>query len=183
MRSGKDTAANYIEARLKQFGMDVTRLAFADTIKRIAEYAQREAGLPVVKDRELLHYLGTSWGRKHDPDVWVKALERKIVDLIENADTDAILVTDLRFQNELDMLNRRGFTVIRTLASEPIRLARGAEADALYHISETALDQHDAAGNWTCPIWNEGTLEEFQSQLDRVLAEAMLHAYEDDGDF
>jgi hypothetical protein len=174
MRSGKDTAADYIEAKLKSYGMVVTRLAFADTIKRIAEYAQKEAGLPVVKDRELLQYLGANWGRKHDPDVWVKALERKLLEIIEDDDTDAVLVTDLRFQNELEMLNRRGFTVVRTLASEEIRLARGAEADALYHISETALDQHDAACNWTCPIRNEGTLAEFHAQLDRVVATELL---------
>jgi hypothetical protein len=189
MRSGKDTAADYIEAKLKSYSMRVTRLAFADTIKRIAEYAQKEAGLPVVKDRELLQYLGAEWGRKHDPDVWVKALERKILEIIKNDDTSAVLVTDLRFQNELEMLNRHGFTVVRTIASEEIRLARGAEAGALYHISETALDQHDAAGNWTCPISNEGTLAEFQAQLDRVViaelqaqldrtvAEVTLHAH------
>jgi hypothetical protein len=173
MRSGKDTAADYIEAKLKSYGMAVTRLAFADTIKRIAEYAQKEAGLPVVKDRELLQYLGANWGRKHDPDVWVKALERKFLEIIEEDDTDAVLVTDLRFQNELEMLNRHGFKVVRTLASEAIRLARGAEPDALYHISETALDQHDAMCDWTCPIRNEGTLEEFQAELDRVIAEEM----------
>jgi len=176
MRAGKDTAADYIEHRLQAYGYQVQRFAFADTIKRIAEFAQTEAGLPLVKDRELLQYLGADWGRKHDPDVWVKALERKIVAARESEDVDVILVTDLRFPNELEMLDRQGFTSIRTFASDSIRAIRGAEVDKMDHISETALDAFDRPGVWDWFLDNSGTLKDFHGRLDLVVARAMLEA-------
>ena len=179
MRSGKDASADYVESRLKSMGFAVTRLAFAETLKRIAVFAQEEAGVPVVKDRELLQYIGVHF-REINPNVWVDALARRIQE-DENAwDSDVILVTDLRFPNEFEMLKNAGFTLVRTYASDSIRVMRGAEIEAMDHISETALDAYDAiSGSWDWAIKNESSLEDLHSQLDRVIARGILYAEEE----
>lgn len=174
MRSGKDAAGDYIAQRLASMGYSITRLAFADTLKRIADFAQKEAGLPRIKDRELLQYLGAEWGRKRNPNVWVDALERKIVDILEEDDCEVIIVTDLRFPNEFSMLRDRGFTLVRTSANASIRAMRGAEIDNMTHISETAVDDYDSKCAWDWFIENEDTLPEFHAKLDLVVAKAVL---------
>lgn len=175
MRSGKDTAADYIERKLIACGLGVKRMAFADTLKRIRAYAQKEAGFPIEKDRMFEQWIGTDWGRAKDPDVWVKALERQILAVADAGEADAILVTDLRFPNELEMARRLGFTVVRTHAAPSTRIARGAEVDKLEHLSETALDFFDRNGgmSWDWFIENEGTLETFQRRLDVVFRKAL----------
>lgn len=169
MRSGKDAAANYIEDRMTRLGYTVTRMAFADTLKRIASYAQHKAGLPPFKDRELLQFIGVHF-RKHNANVWVDALTTRVKDDLEAGESDVILVTDLRFENEYEALRDMGFVLVRTHASPEIRIGRGAEPHALEHISETALDaKDDEFGSWNMFIKNEDSLEAMHGKLDRVI--------------
>ena len=175
MRSGKDASADYMEARFKSMGYTVTKLAFAETLKRIAEFAQKEAGVPVVKDRELLQFIGVHF-RGINSEVWVDALRNKIEEASTDWDSDVVMVTDLRFPNEFTMLKEAGFTLVRTHAKESIRVKRGAEIDTLGHISETALDAYDeSTGNWDWFVWNEGTLESLHITLDMIVNEALLY--------
>lgn len=178
MRSGKDSAADYIEHRLMSFGLQVKRLAFAETLKRIATYAQQEAGVPQIKDRELLQFIGVHF-REINPEVWVDAVKRQIMEVVKEGETDAILITDLRFQNEYEMLDNLGFTLIRTHASDDVRAGRGAEVAAMQHISEIALDYLDRTpGSWDWFITNESTLDEFYKVLELVIAKAQLEDQE-----
>ena len=177
MRSGKDVSADYLESRLISMGYTVTRLAFAETLKRIAEFAQKEAGVPVVKDRELLQFIGVHF-RGVNPEVWVDVVRRKIEEAIYDWYTDVVLITDLRFPNEFEMLREEGFTLVRTHASEPIRVMRGAEVNTLTHISETALDGY-TPNDWNHFIVNEGTFQELHEKLNLVIAKAQLMGSED----
>jgi dephospho-CoA kinase len=169
MRSGKDTACDYIINSLMEDGFFVKRMMFADTLKRLGSYIQQECGFPVERDRELYQWLGTDYGRTRDQNVWVNALERQI----ESNDSAAcfLAVTDMRFPNELAMLKRQGFITLRVVASEATRLSRGADADRLNHESETALDDAEAQGLFDYVIENEGSLEEYHAELEQFLAE------------
>ena len=48
------------------------------------------------KDRPLLQWLGTDYGRSFDNDIWIKALKQKLQNY-----TKEVIVTDCRFRNEL----------------------------------------------------------------------------------
>lgn len=61
--------------------------------------------------RTLLQTLGTEWGRNHvNPDLWIRLAESNIRRL--SAESDSVVVPDLRFRNEYLALKALGFLVI-----------------------------------------------------------------------
>lgn len=170
MRSGKDTAADFVVNQLKSEGWHVERLAFADALRDIRGYAQRVCGFPEGKDRVFEQWAGTEWARNIDPDVWAKVLERKLMD--PDVMASAVVVTDLRFPNEFKMLRRMGFTLVRVCASQQLRLARGAEPSALHHASETGLDAFEQRDLFDWTILNEGSIDELHAECDSLLTYA-----------
>jgi hypothetical protein len=115
-----------------------------DAVLRVAS----DYGIPVrQKERELLQFLGTEWGREtKGPDVWVKAA----LNNLERADRNASIPTiaifdDVRFENEVTLfqqaLGSKVF-VIRLEAPEFIRKSRGAAGgtESFQHPSECGLD-------------------------------------------
>ena len=134
--SGKDTTADYIiknypnwekdsfAAVLKDitsvlFGWDRKMLAgetVEDRAKREEkdEYWSKKFGRDITP-RNMLQFLGTDVLRIHlHEDIWVNALERKILNTDKN-----IIITDCRFKNEIDMLRQLGGLVIR-VEREPL---------------------------------------------------------------
>ena len=152
MRSGKDTAASYFCK--KYFGKI---MKFADPLYEIQAFAQKVTGFPEEKDRPLLQWLGTEWGRKKDPDIWIKVFLqrlRRITDL-------SIYVTDARFANEVELLKKKGFKIVLIWAKDDIRIARGATHEN--HESEQFAKTYDG---WDYKIENSGTEKEFFIKLD-----------------
>jgi hypothetical protein len=113
--SGKDTIADYLVRKY-----DFTKYAYADPIK---EFLSKNLGIPLnyfydqelkTKDlyeslklsswkgwtpRKLLQFVGTNLFRNTmDEDFWVKVLAPRIMD---DPDLDKIVITDIRFENEL----------------------------------------------------------------------------------
>ena len=150
MRAGKDTAANY----LSEVGSHI--LKFADPLYEIQDFAQNLTGFPKIKDRQMLQWLGTEWGRQRDPDIWVKVLERKLKGLSGN-----IFVTDVRFKNEVVMLKNNKFKIVLIQATDEIRINRGATNEV--HKSEEFSKTFE---DFDYRIENNGTLEEFYQKLD-----------------
>lgn len=154
--SGKDyVIENFILPRIPG---RVVRMAFADQIK--VTVASRH-GFPVRsclegdKSQELRRMLqieGTEEGRdKYGPDVWVQTLENWIrLRKIRGEEIDAVLITDCRFENEADWIERNGGLLIRVNAPSRNQAAleqeSGGNLDAYHaiagHISETALDSY-----------------------------------------
>jgi hypothetical protein len=165
-RSGKDTAANFL---VREHAY--TRVAFADPLKEMAlsidplvttsptVYVRlrsliRAAGWEYAKDhypevRRLLQRIGQTQ-REHDPDYWVSVARRKL-SAAESWNLP-VVVTDVRYANEADMLRSRGFRLVR--------LARSGTAVGT-HRSETELDSFAA----DCQIHNDGDL----AQLRRAI--------------
>jgi hypothetical protein len=148
-RSGKDTAALALVAELHY-----TRLAFADPLKELAlaidpliptaygihvrlSLLIRDSGWEYAKDhypevRRLLQRTGGGV-REIDETFWLTATRKKLN--AAEAWNLPVVVTDVRYPNEANMLRSRGFRLIR--------ITRPGLADD-QHDSETALDTYPA---------------------------------------
>lgn len=166
-RSGKDTAANHL-VRTRAY----TRLAFADPLKEMAlsidPYIPTGVGVTVrlsaliadvgweyAKDhypevRRILQHTGQTV-REYDDEFWVATMRRKIDSAL--AWNIPVVVTDVRYPNEADMLRARGFKLVRIVRPLPTKHvmtgAKPIEArylgdTAAMHDSETALDDYPA---------------------------------------
>lgn len=175
MRSGKDTAAEYL---IKKYGGVIYK--FADPLYEMQEEIYRIAGLPYTsntKDRVLLQLLGTDWGRKTiDPNIWVNAMDNRLhhFDQLENLSrkgslfsstlyTTNLFITDARFPNEIEVLRNHGFKIIQVICDDEIREERGASNTG--HSSETSLDDFK---DYDMSIFNNLTLEDYYVILERL---------------
>lgn len=75
--------------------------------------------------RQMMQLLGTEFGRdKVDPDTWVKTMRLRIAsvkfdhDWNRNTDELRIVIDDVRFDNEAEMIRSLGGTVIRLVGPE-----------------------------------------------------------------
>ena len=165
-RSGKSTAAEHLVGTYL-----LEHYAFADPLRdglmaifnldpTDFEGDRKEQPLAWLdrSPRQLMQSMGTEWARNTvHPDVWVKLAEQNL-DYMSNA-LGAVLgfvVSDVRFENEADLIRRRGGTVIHIL--RPNALAVNP------HISEAGIAANPA--DLTLP--NYGTVEGFLRSLDEV---------------
>ncbi|MFD5308172.1 deoxynucleotide monophosphate kinase family protein [Streptomyces ardesiacus] len=173
-RSGKDTAA----ARMVQTSA-YTRLAFADPLREallgldpvvpfgpggwttIREYVE-DFGWEVAKESTEVRRLLQNYGqtiREVDPEFWVRALSKKVA--AAHAWNMPVVVTDVRYRNEAEALQRAGFYLIRVERPGGPSLA----GEAAQHASETELDDWEA----DLTLHNNGTLDTFIRNVDITL--------------
>lgn len=150
-QSGKDTFAGYLA---EDFGY--ARHAFADPLREVALatdpliethpfgvtrrlsdviYAE---GWDAAKERHpevrrLLQDLGVGVRESVGEATWVEALKRRA-----RAEDGPVVVTDVRFPNEADAIERLGGTLVRIERDGRTRSTRDG------HVSETALDDYPA---------------------------------------
>lgn len=119
----------------------------------------------VVKDaydrttstRSALQYWGTECRRTQDENYWVKKSMALVI--AELAEGSSVMVTDARFENEVDAILSAGGSVVRLHVSEEEQRRRLAKRDgltptveALTHTSETSLDRYEAEGCFTVTV-------------------------------
>lgn len=98
--------------------------------------------------RRLTQRFGTDVGRNLlDPDIWVKELDKE---------SGKIVVTDVRFPNELERILASGGKAIRIVRGKPIN----------NHISEVALDDYDLP-----TIYNNSGIQELQNAVRSLAKE------------
>ena len=137
-RSGKDTVGDFL---CEHHGYE--RLSFAQPLKDMLRCLYREVGLSEdeiedrisgslkdkpdpkfidgVQPRHLMVTLGTEWGREQIADqLWYWVVQRK-VEIMRAKGIQKIVITDVRFANELAMIkNLGGITaVVRRKTVEP----------------------------------------------------------------
>lgn len=154
--SGKDSCVEYL---INKYGG--IKLGFADPVYDILHYAQKACNIKTHKDRGFLQYIGTEWGRKEDPDMWVKLLFTKI------PSSKNCYISDVRFPNELKALKDNGWCCIKL--NRNIQKTREGTGD-LQHSSEIELDKISDY-EWDFIIDNNGTLEELFCKLDDMLVQ------------
>lgn len=165
-RSGKTTAAEHLARTylLEQY-------AFADPLRDglmaifnldptdfEGERKEQPLGWLDCSPRQLMQSMGTEWARNTvHPDVWVKLAEQNLEYMTKALGAVlGFVVSDVRFENEADLIRRRGGTVIHIL--RPNALAVNP------HISEAGI----AANSADLTLPNYGTVEDFLRSLDEV---------------
>lgn len=164
--SGKDTVGSIL---VEDFGYQ--RIAFADALKTVFEdidplvalqgsavnYSQwleecngdREVAKTHPDVRRYLQVIGVAV-RTQDPDFWLRVA--RIEHFSEN---HPVVVTDVRFPNEVDHIYSLGGIVMRVVR-------QGYTGDD--HTSETALDSYILP-----EIRNDGTVEELRSKVHALV--------------
>lgn len=183
LNSGKNTFANVFASSGK-----FTPMAFADPIKVILQdlFHLTTAELWGGSDertphaRELMQVFGTDFARKYDPAIWVKKMEERI-HFCEHYGRDlcfphgwgpqtkeGVVITDLRFPNEAQMLREKYRAVI-------VKIVRPHSGDDTklehtQHASETAVaDIPRELINRV--VFNTGTKEDLLAEASRLLGE------------
>lgn len=155
-RAGKDTIGEYL-VKTNNF----VHISFAKPLYDILFVAQTICNFPQEKDRQFLQYIGTEWARSKNPDIWV---ELAIETIYKNHEFDDIIITDLRFLNELKALKNHGFLitkVIRDEASTDDTFGNGSrQHSSELELQSLALSQFDIVFN------NNGTFNELFCQIE-----------------
>lgn len=124
MGCGKDyIATNHIIPIIKELGLSYIIMSFADQIKvNIMShynipfeqlYCQK-----TDKTRQLLQIEGTERGRKvHGEDIWVRYFDNWLK-VYESRGIQVVVVSDVRFKNEMDYIMSKGGIVIKVTSPE-----------------------------------------------------------------
>ena len=161
---GKDSAAAPIlEIRQPKSLLKVwTQVNFGDLVKEVCmlvfDLTAEEVYDPLVKEVKLIKYpfetprsimqkVGTDLFRSEWPNVWVEAWEREAVK------HSYVVVTDLRFLNEYNMIKHYWGTVVR--------IHRPGVDDSDKHKSETEMDSFDADNT----IINDSSFEALERKV------------------
>lgn len=172
--SGKDTLSDYV---CRKYGYK--KMAFATPLKEACKILfnftdeQVNSDLKEVIDtkwsvtpRQALQYLGTDVFRndikKILPDIdnnfWVKSLFVKYTNFREVDNKTGIIISDVRFQNEIDYIHKNNGIIIKlTRPNNPSSL------DA--HESEKNIDNMN--GDYT--IINDGTIDDLFNNTDNIV--------------
>ena len=171
LNAGKDIVATALEAR----GYD--RRAFADPLKLLVHEL---FGIPrevlwgpsenrTGEVRQMLQELGTEYARKFRPNVWVDKMGEAIGMSCRNASA-GVVVPDVRFINEGEMLRNKGAILIRV-----VRPASGDHETARVNTHSSETESGKIPEGWIIhTIYNDGTLSELHSKVAAVIEEYSL---------
>ena len=125
--SGKDFTADVIKQLFPD--LKIYKIAYADAVRSMlkgivdvdAIYKLNKKEEPIeglgVSLRELMQSLGTDWGRHILGDnFWVNILNKRINDNLFLTESDVIVISDCRFQNEIEYIVNRGGIVLNVIA-------------------------------------------------------------------
>lgn len=108
--------------------------------------------------RQLLQTLGTEWGRDSvKPDIWLQLCQRRISMLQENG-VACIVVADVRFENEAEMIRSMGGQVWHVRRPE-------VDQDEPAHSSEAGIEAKDG----DVVILNDGTVDDLRHRVFAAL--------------
>jgi hypothetical protein len=162
MGSGKSTALDIIKSR-----KEAMYVKFAQPLYDLQTTIYNELGLDLNsvkgKDRRLLQVLGTDWGRDKDPNIWVNAWQKKVLNL-GGLGYD-VITDDCRFINEAEKIKEMGGIIIKIQGPQ-----RGEFITGTSHASEADITKINA--DYT--IINDGTLSELETKIDKVLEEVSI---------
>lgn len=164
--AGKDTAAEMALQILRTNFVAAEQWSFAGELKRIAyevfgwDHQKDERG------RVLLQRLGTEVGREYNPNIWIN----KLIAAYERAEgpnhftrtnDTVVIISDARFQNEVDFANRYGISVLLDGRSGKVNGIVGHASEALHEVS-----------GWSFTVDNSGSLGRLYDQVLAILQNA-----------
>ncbi len=175
MGSGKSEAIKVLNQMLHEYRLESYLLKFAQPLydiqemiyTRIAPVHQRPKDF--VKDRKLLQWIGTEWGRDSISNtLWIDLWKAEAVERLSLE--QFVLCDDVRFENEAETFKQMGGIIIKlqtTRNKERITTANGI----VNHASENGLrsDLVDYV------VDNDGTLAEYHTKLNALFAQLLLN--------
>lgn len=204
--SGKDTAADYL-VNFHEFRRD----SFANTLKdavsavfgwdrTLLEGRTKEArewreqvdpwwanrlGMPKLTPRWILQYWGTEVCREgfHD-DMWIASLENKM-----RKTSDNIVISDVRFPNEIKAIHDAGGIVVRVKRGEDPEwyaaaesMNRGPNGNLNWAISKQKIEQlgiHASETAWVGQpidviVDNNGTIDDLFRQIKNLVSDPLV---------
>lgn len=139
--AGKDTVG---EILVSDYGFK--RVAFADSLKIIAKRLHYWNGEKDNLGRLHLQELGQILREELCESIWIDTVLRKI-DFDKN-----YVITDVRYENELQTIKRYGGHVYRILRGQPVN----------NHISEQLPEHYEKYDGY---LINDGTIEDLNDQI------------------
>lgn len=118
MGSGKSTVTQLINGKLPNI---VHTIKFAGPLYDMQNYIYSRIGQTPIKDRKLLQWLGTEWGREQDENLWVNVWLKDTMRALEDNATSVIVCDDCRFNNEAEAIRSLGGKVIKVQATKDTR--------------------------------------------------------------
>ena len=198
--SGKDTAADYLvnfhgfrrdsfantlkDAVANVFGWDRTLLEGRTAEARawreqVDEWWAERLGMPKLTPRWVLQYWGTEVCRQgfHD-DIWIASLENKM-----RKTTDNIVISDVRFPNEIKAIHNAGGLVIRIKRGDDPEWYQDAvnmnagDTNMSWLISKTRIEKlgiHASETAWVGgeidhTVWNNSSIDELFEQIKNIV--------------
>lgn len=171
--SGKDTFFDIFS----EYRPEYINVKFASKVKLISSiltglplkyFQQRKYYGYYIEDwdltvREFMQKLATETMRDtFDSEVWIKSA------LADVSDNEFVIITDVRFMNEIEAIRNRGGLVIRI---EPHYDGYAMFDTGDTHGSEIELDNYE---NFDHTIINDGTIEDFESQIKNFIEQMEL---------
>lgn len=170
MGSGKSTAIGC----LKEIQKAVVNVKFAQPLYDIQEAIYHRIKLvykrpdDFIKDRKLLQFLGTDWGRNSiSTTIWVDLWKEDVKYCLENYRNSLIVCDDVRFNEEADAIKQLGGIVIQI---ESAQQRTDTSAGIAGHPSEQGIDLDKV----DYIIDNNGTIDDLRSSLLTINAEKAL---------
>lgn len=124
--AGKDYAADVIANYCASNGISVYRTSFAEPLKimlsagldldtdSFVDRTKKESVIPHIgcTPRKLMQTLGTDWGRNIIADnIWINLCQRRLIKAKNNG-CNVLLVTDVRYDNEAQMVKDLGGIIL-----------------------------------------------------------------------
>jgi hypothetical protein len=184
--SGKDTLANIL---IKKYGYK--KLSFGGTVKDVAsiifnwdrkmlegdskesrewrekvdDWWSEKLGINNLTPRYILQQVGTDLFRNHfHKDIWINCIEKKLLDY------DKVVITDCRFPNEINILNKYNATIIQIYRGDlpewfdDVKLGKKEPPNEL-HESETSWIKEP----FNHSIKNNGTFIELENKIENII--------------
>lgn len=164
MGVGKSTAIEILREYARDY-KSVTLVKFASPIYDMQEYIYNRIkstyvrGEDFKKDRMLLQWLGTEWGRGTiRSTLWVDLWKADVAEAL-SAD-NLVVCDDVRFDNEAQTVRQLGGVVVKICSLSN----RGAPEGIVNHASESGISPE----NIDITIYNDGTKEQFRIALEQI---------------
>ncbi len=119
-------------------------------------------------ERELWQRIGTDSGRFVRENLWVDYFERNL------AEDQEIVQEGLRFENELDVLDRLGFTVVKIVCNRDVRRSRLVDRDGIVEPKRAShASEHGLHGLPMREFDNSGSVEDLHAFCDGLVRERL----------
>jgi len=118
-----------------------------------------------VTPRQVLQFIGTDLFRNHGSEllpqvgnnIWIWVVKRKLKKILDENPDAKIVITDVRFENELNL--------IKELGGQIIKVKREIQNNSDNHESEKYIDELYC----DISVENNGTISEFYDKIEKII--------------